>query len=90
MKTTIAVLVSVAALASSPVLAQSPFDGTWVLNQEKSDFTGTTMTIEDAGTGAIKFVNPNFTVFTDLNAPFPGEGIARHHAPTAADAPSPI
>lgn len=49
------------ALASSPVLAQSPFDGTWVLNQEKSDFTGTTMTIEDAGNGALRFVNPNFT-----------------------------
>ncbi len=61
MKTTIAALVSVCALASSPVLAQSPFDGTWVLNQEKSDFTGVTMTIEDAGNGAIKFVNPNFT-----------------------------
>ena len=66
MKTTTAVLVSVLALAS-PVLAQSPFDGTWVLNQAKSDFTGQTMTIEDAGSGAVKFVNPNFsyTVKTD-------------------------
>jgi hypothetical protein len=67
MKTTIAALVSVIALASPPVLAQSPFDGTWVLNQEKSDFTGQTMTIEDAGDGAIKFVNPtsSYTVKTD-------------------------
>lgn len=67
MKTTVAVLVSVTALAASPALAQSPFDGTWVLNQEKSDFSGTTMTIEDAGNGAIEFVNPNFryTVKTD-------------------------
>lgn len=61
MKTTIAVLVSVIALASSPALAQSPFDATWVLNQAKSDFTGTTMTIEDAGNGALRFVNPNFS-----------------------------
>jgi hypothetical protein len=67
MKTTIAALVSVIALSSSPLLAQSPFDGTWVMNQEKSDFTGQTMTIEDAGNGAIKFVNPTFsyTVKTD-------------------------
>ena len=64
---TIAALVSVIALASTPVLAQSPFDGTWVLNQEKSDFTGTTMKIEDAGSGGLKFVDPNFsyTVKTD-------------------------
>ena len=61
MKTKAAVLVSVIALAASPVLAQSPFDGTWVLNQQKSDFTGTTMTIEDAGNGAVRFVNPNFS-----------------------------
>jgi hypothetical protein len=61
MKSTIAALVSVIALASSPVGAQSPFDGTWVLNQQRSDFTGTTMSIEDAGNGAIKFVNPNFS-----------------------------
>lgn len=60
MKTTVATLVSVIALASS-VSAQSPFDATWTLNQEKSDFTATTMTIEDAGSGAIKFVSPAFT-----------------------------
>jgi hypothetical protein len=67
MKTTAAVLMSLIAFALSPVLAQSPFDGTWVLNQQKSDFTGQTMTIEDAGNGALKFVNPNFsyTVKTD-------------------------
>jgi hypothetical protein len=67
MKTTLAAFVSMMALASSPALAQSPFDGTWVLNQEESDFTGATMTIEDAGDGAIKFVNPTFsyTVKTD-------------------------
>ena len=66
MKITVAALASLA-LASSPVFAQSPFDGTWALNQQKSNLTGQTMTIEDAGDGAIKFVNPNFsyTVKTD-------------------------
>jgi hypothetical protein len=58
---TITALASVAALASCPVFAQSPFDGTWAINQQKSNLTGQTMTIEDAGAGAIKFVNPNFT-----------------------------
>jgi hypothetical protein len=54
-------------LASSALFAQSPFDGTWALNQEKSKLVGQTMTIEDAANGAIKFVNPNFsmTVKTD-------------------------
>lgn len=61
MKTNIAVFMSAIALAASPVLAQSPFDGTWELNQEKSDFAGTTMTIETAGDGALKFVDPNFS-----------------------------
>ncbi len=49
------------AVVSPTLLAQSPFDGTWVLNQQKSDFTGETMTIEDAGDGSIKFVSPDFT-----------------------------
>lgn len=49
------------ALASASLFAQSPFDGKWQLNQQKSDMTGQTMKIEDAGNGAIKFVNPNFT-----------------------------
>ncbi len=44
MKTTIARLVSVIALASS-VSAQSPFEANWTLNQEKSNFTATTMAI---------------------------------------------
>ncbi len=49
------------ALASASLFAQSPFDGKWQLNQQKSDMTGSTMNIEDAGNGAIRFVNPNFT-----------------------------
>jgi hypothetical protein len=63
----IAKLVMLVTLASSALFAQSPFDGTWALNQEKSKMLGQTMTIEDAGNGAIKFVNPNFstTVKTD-------------------------
>jgi hypothetical protein len=67
METTIAVFVSLIALASSQAVAQSPFDGTWALNQQKSDFTGTTMTIEDAGEGAIRFVNPNFSYTVKLD-----------------------
>ena len=60
MKTTIARHVSVIALASS-VSAQSPFEANWTLNQEKRNFTATTMAIEDAASGAIKFVKPAFT-----------------------------
>ena len=60
MKITMAALASLT-LASYPVHAQSPFDGTWALNQQKSNLTGQTMTIEEAGDGAITFVNPNFT-----------------------------
>ncbi len=60
-------LAALLVLASSALFAQSPFDGTWALNQEKSKLVGETMTIEDAGGGALKFVNPNFstTVKTD-------------------------
>jgi len=58
---TIATLAWLIGVSSSPVFAQSPFDGTWALNQQKSSLTGETMTIEDAGPGAIKFVDPNFT-----------------------------
>jgi hypothetical protein len=60
-------LAALLVLASSALFAQSPFDGTWALNQQKSKLVGETMTIEDAGDGAIKFVNPNFstTVKTD-------------------------
>lgn len=57
----IAKLAALIAFASCTLFAQSPFDGTWALNQRKSDITGTTMKIEDAGNGAIKFMNPNFT-----------------------------
>ena len=56
-----ACMAALLALASASMFAQSPFDGKWQLNQQKSDMTGETMKIEDAGSGAIKFVNPNFT-----------------------------
>jgi hypothetical protein len=74
MATTVALI----ALVSPALFAQSPFDGTWVLSQRRSHFTDTTMKIEDAGNGAIKFVNPNFTytVKTDgTRARTPGGGI---------------
>jgi hypothetical protein len=57
----IARLMMLIALASSALSAQSPFDGTWALNQAKSKMVGHTMTIEDAGNGVIRFVNPNFS-----------------------------
>ena len=61
---TVATLV---ALASSSLFAQSAFDGTWALNQQKSKLTGETMKIEDTGNGEIKFADPNFpyTIKTD-------------------------
>ena len=71
------IIAALLALASPALFAQSSFDGTWVLNQQRSNFTGTTMKIEDAGNGAIKFVNPNFTyaVKTDgAKAQIPGGG----------------
>jgi hypothetical protein len=57
----VARLVLLVTIGALPVLAQSPFDGTWTLNRQKSNFEGQTMKIEDAGNGAIKFVNPNFS-----------------------------
>ena len=42
------------ALASTSLFAQSAFDGTWALNQQKSKLTGETMKIEDTGNGEIK------------------------------------
>lgn len=54
-------LAALLVLAPSALVAQSPFDGTWVQNQQKSSMAGQTMKIEDAGNGAVKFVNPNFT-----------------------------
>lgn len=56
-----ATMAALLALASTSLFAQSPFDGKWQLNQQKSNMTGQTMKIEDAGNGAVKFVNPNFT-----------------------------
>jgi len=43
-------------MAGPPALVQSPFDGTWQMNQEKSDLTSSMMPlkIEDAGGGAIR------------------------------------
>jgi hypothetical protein len=57
----IASLAMLVALASTALFAESPFDGTWALNQEKSKMVGQTLTIEDAGKGETKFVNPNFS-----------------------------
>jgi hypothetical protein len=71
------IIAALIALASPALFAQSAFDGTWVLNQQRSNFTGTTMKIEDAGNGAIKFVSPDFTytVKTDgTRAPTPDGG----------------
>jgi hypothetical protein len=73
-----ATIATLVVLVSPALFAQSPFDGTWVLSQRRSNFTGTTMKIEDAGNGAIKFVNPNFTytVKTDgTRTRTPGGGI---------------
>lgn len=71
-------LAALLALAPTVAFAQSPFDGKWQLDQEKSNFTGTTMKIEDAGKDAIKFVDPNFTTTVKLDgtkASTPGGGM---------------
>jgi hypothetical protein len=47
----VAIVISWAAFA----VAQSPFDGTWALNQEKSNLTGDTMSFSAAGSGTMKF-----------------------------------
>jgi hypothetical protein len=60
-------LAALLVLASSALWAQSPFDGTWALNQQQSKLTGETMTINDAGNGAITFVNPNFSTTVKLD-----------------------
>ncbi len=44
-------LICVATLA----VAQSPFDGTWTMNQKKSQLTGNEVTFSDAGSGEIKY-----------------------------------
>ncbi len=46
---------------SSFAFAQSPFDGTWKLNAAKSNLAGDTMTIEDAGNGALKYTDSDQT-----------------------------
>jgi hypothetical protein len=71
-------IIALVVLVSPALFAQSPFDGTWIMSQRRSNFTGITMRIEGAGNGAIKFVNPNFTytVKTDgTRARTPGGGI---------------
>jgi hypothetical protein len=54
-------LVLLIALAAPALLAQSAFDGTWALNQSKSQLTGDTMTFAPAGAGAMKFTNSEMT-----------------------------
>jgi hypothetical protein len=38
-------------------MADSPFDGTWKLDPAKSNLTGESMTLEDAGGGSIKYTD---------------------------------
>ncbi len=54
-------------LTASAALAQSAFDGTWALNQDKSKMTGITMTFSADGPGAMKFTNSetSYTFKTD-------------------------
>lgn len=60
----IAILLTLAAVSA---FAQSAFDGTWALNQEKSKLTGDTMTFASAGAGAMTFTDAStsYTFKTD-------------------------
>jgi len=56
-------------LASASVIAsaQSPFDGTWAMNQSKSQLAGDTMTFASAGDGMLKYTDSvqSYTFKTD-------------------------
>lgn len=63
-------LALIASCVCSAALADSPFDGTWVLNPNKSNLTGEIMTFEDAGGGMLKYVDSaqTYTFKTDGSA----------------------
>jgi len=52
-----ALLCLTACALSSVALADTPFDGTWMMNTSKSHLAGDTMTFEDAGGGSLKFTD---------------------------------
>src|SRR5450631_2215392 len=55
------------AITAAAALAQSPFDGTWIMNQGKSHLAGDTMTFEAAGDGMLKYTDSvvSYTFKTD-------------------------
>ena len=69
--------VAVLLLAGASVLsAQSKWDGTWKLNQDKSEKPEFTMTYAPAGEGAMKFSNgtDSYTFKTDGSEVDTGDG----------------
>jgi hypothetical protein len=50
-------LALIASCLCSAALADSPMDGTWALNPNKSNLAGNIMTFEDVGGGMMKFVD---------------------------------
>jgi hypothetical protein len=61
MKIGFALLPGVVLLLSSAAFAESPFDGTWILNTSKSHLAGDTMSYADAGSGTLKYEDSDQT-----------------------------
>ena len=55
------------AISMTSVAANSPFDGTWKLNQEKSKLAGDTMSFASAGSGSMRYTDSSetYTFTTD-------------------------
>lgn len=52
-----ALLPALVLCASVMAMAEGPFDGTWILNQEKSQLAGDTIHFAPAGDGAVKYTD---------------------------------
>jgi hypothetical protein len=61
MKIGFALLPGIVLLLSSAAFAESPFDGTWILNTSKSHLAGDTMSYADAGSGTLKYEDSDQT-----------------------------
>ena len=72
-------LPAIAICASAVALAQSPFDGTWALNQSKSNLTGDMMHFQPAGAGMMKYSDSeeSYTFKTDGSSFTTPDGMER-------------
>jgi hypothetical protein len=71
MKLRYALIPAIAVCAGAMALAQSPFDGTWTLNTEKSHLAGDTMRFSPAGNGLLRLTDSEQTyTFKTDGTPF--------------------